>query len=218
MTRLALASLLSMLPFQAQAATVIKGTIDPVDGFGWITSDYPNPTYFIPSGSKTKVTLDIKSGVIAEAEVTSRWFFSFDEYTSGNPRLNIGNDYSGSEACSFNGGGPDGCFATDADGFSRSRFLTGLSVGQQALSFSLFRPADFDHCTDTSVGRCNSFWDVNADYGFKIAAQRPVSYTLTFSDAGAVPEPASWAMMIAGFGLIGGILRKKNYKSQWKLS
>jgi hypothetical protein len=33
-------------------------------------------------------------------------------------------------------------------------------------------------------------------------------YTLTLTtDAGAVPEPASWAMMIAGFGLVGGAMR-----------
>ncbi|WP_235890342.1 PEPxxWA-CTERM sorting domain-containing protein [Sandaracinobacter neustonicus] len=38
-------------------------------------------------------------------------------------------------------------------------------------------------------------------------------YTLTISDpdAGtpAIPEPASWAMMIAGFGLVGGVLRRR---------
>jgi hypothetical protein len=26
---------------------------------------------------------------------------------------------------------------------------------------------------------------------------------------GSVPEPASWAMMIAGFGLIGGAMRRR---------
>jgi hypothetical protein len=29
---------------------------------------------------------------------------------------------------------------------------------------------------------------------------------------GAVPEPASWAMMLAGFGLIGGALRRKSVR------
>ena len=32
--------------------------------------------------------------------------------------------------------------------------------------------------------------------------------TANFS-AGAVPEPAAWAMMIAGFGLVGGALRRQ---------
>ena len=27
---------------------------------------------------------------------------------------------------------------------------------------------------------------------------------------GAVPEPASWAMMVAGFGLVGGALRRRS--------
>jgi hypothetical protein len=26
----------------------------------------------------------------------------------------------------------------------------------------------------------------------------------------AVPEPATWAMLIAGFGLVGGALRRRN--------
>ena len=35
-------------------------------------------------------------------------------------------------------------------------------------------------------------------------------YTLTISNAvGAVPEPASWALMIGGFGLAGGALRRR---------
>jgi hypothetical protein len=40
-----------------------------------------------------------------------------------------------------------------------------------------------------------------------------VVYDATFSatiQAAAVPEPASWAMMISGFGLIGGTLRRRN--------
>jgi hypothetical protein len=31
--------------------------------------------------------------------------------------------------------------------------------------------------------------------------------TLTISAAAAVPEPATWAMMLIGFGMIGGVAR-----------
>ena len=33
------------------------------------------------------------------------------------------------------------------------------------------------------------------------------------SGSGAVPEPATWAMMIAGFGAVGGIMRRKRRKT-----
>ena len=33
--------------------------------------------------------------------------------------------------------------------------------------------------------------------------------SLDIAPAGAVPEPASWAMMIGGFGMIGGVLRSR---------
>lgn len=39
---------------------------------------------------------------------------------------------------------------------------------------------------------------------------------LTFGAVSAVPEPASWAMMILGFGLIGGAMRRR--KTSVKLS
>ena len=34
--------------------------------------------------------------------------------------------------------------------------------------------------------------------------------TLTISEIAAVPEPATWAMMIGGFGLVGGTLRRRS--------
>lgn len=37
--------------------------------------------------------------------------------------------------------------------------------------------------------------------------------TLTGDVAGGVPEPATWAMMIAGFALVGGMLRARTGKS-----
>jgi hypothetical protein len=33
--------------------------------------------------------------------------------------------------------------------------------------------------------------------------------SLQFTDPGGVPEPASWAMLIAGFGLVGGAARRR---------
>jgi hypothetical protein len=32
----------------------------------------------------------------------------------------------------------------------------------------------------------------------------------TFANTAFVPEPASWAMLIAGFGLVGATMRRRN--------
>ena len=38
---------------------------------------------------------------------------------------------------------------------------------------------------------------------------RSFNGSITYSVISAVPEPASWAMMIAGFGLAGAALRRR---------
>ncbi len=45
----------------------------------------------------------------------------------------------------------------------------------------------------------------NSNYSFAALTGETLNITL----AGGVPEPASWAMMIAGFGMVGGALRRR---------
>jgi hypothetical protein len=49
-----------------------------------------------------------------------------------------------------------------------------------------------------------------AGYTFdsQLAADTAI-YKISFRNAGAVPEPTTWAMMIAGIGLVGGLLRRR---------
>jgi hypothetical protein len=41
------------------------------------------------------------------------------------------------------------------------------------------------------------------------AHSTPYSYVVEWSAAAGVPEPASWAMLIAGFGLVGAAMRRR---------
>lgn len=54
----------------------------------------------------------------------------------------------------------------------------------------------------------STYWDYLSGFGLHgdYALASPLGYRLTLAQ---VPEPASWALMIAGFGLVGGALRRK---------
>lgn len=57
----------------------------------------------------------------------------------------------------------------------------------------------FDPAVDTVSTWVNDFGNGNYNYAFRI---------------GFVPEPATWAMMIAGFGLVGASLRRRRESAQ----
>ena len=53
--------------------------------------------------------------------------------------------------------------------------------------------------------------------GLKVGdGQTPaISHFLVFGPGGAVPEPASWAMMIGGLALVGGVMRRRRTAVQY---
>ena len=59
----------------------------------------------------------------------------------------------------------------------------------------------------TYVVRTNAT-NYNAFGSFGVIDGSSIS-SLTFEPAAGVPEPATWGMMIAGFGLMGGVLRRR---------
>ncbi len=82
----------------------------------------------------------------------------------------------------------DGNAAANRTAISSS--LSGFSLG---IGQSIFL-----RWTDPDVFR--------ADHGLAID---DVQITATFQQTPAVPEPGTWAMLIAGFGLVGGTLRRR---------
>lgn len=46
-------------------------------------------------------------------------------------------------------------------------------------------------------------------YGFETTPGASITATVAGAPAGAVPEPASWALMLGGFGLVGGAMRAR---------
>jgi hypothetical protein len=57
----------------------------------------------------------------------------------------------------------------------------------------------------------NSAWNYFANFG-------DARFDAVINASGAVPEPATWAMMLLGFGLVGGAMRRRKSAAQLALA
>ena len=82
-------------------------------------------------------------------------------------------------------------------------FINGqiASVNSYGLSFGEDF-GDFYPGLNSSWGEFSGYVPTNIHAGFIAAAQ-----------LGGVPEPATWALMILGFGAVGGAMRRRNAKT-----
>ena len=80
-----------------------------------------------------------------------------------------------------------------------------LSQGYSLDSLSIYGRTDC--CSDRDLYTLSIFNSAgNELYSARLDARQTHVATVTFSDA--VPEPTSWAMMMVGFGILGGAMRQ----------
>ena len=79
-------------------------------------------------------------------------------------------------------------------------YSTSFEIDTQAAVLETFNWADLSSVTFTSFGGTN--------HGYNGTGPHFALDNLTVNVTGAVPEPATWAMMLAGFGMIGMAMRK----------
>lgn len=90
--------------------------------------------------------------------------------------------------------------------------LTGMTYQSLGLPLDNAQMLGFDISGNTGRGYFNFGSDL---YGINLATGAPTllgnigAGSLVGLAAGAVPEPQSWAMMIAGFGLVGAAMRRR---------
>jgi hypothetical protein len=79
-----------------------------------------------------------------------------------------------------------------------------LASSNQLLAYSCFGDPVGKGGPSTSDPTCNSDFTVNTAYD-------PTTGTITVAPAGTIfaPEPATWGLMLAGFGLLGAALRRR---------
>ena len=101
------------------------------------------------------------------------------------------------------GNGDAGLSLEDPYGSNLSLYFGGSQLFQGTELAPSFLP------TDGTLGSTSSPWTLIDDNGD--------SYTFSIEDCGctptgAVPEPATWGMMIAGFGIMGAALRSRRLR------
>lgn len=75
------------------------------------------------------------------------------------------------------------------DNYSQNAFVSAISVGAGSGALTTYHAFADNVVLGTTAG--------NTTYNFELAA------------AGGVPEPATWAMMIGGIGMVGGAMRRR---------
>jgi hypothetical protein len=86
-----------------------------------------------------------------------------------------------------------------------------IGVGSNVFADNYFRGTEgtthyqdvynYDPATDTVSAYVSDFNNQRVNYVFRV------------EQAGAVPEPATWGLMLAGFGIVGGAMRRRQRTS-----
>jgi hypothetical protein len=175
-----------------------------------------NPLLFGTQSGFSSAVLSALGGGITSASFritlydgdTAPGNFDYNQNTFSVNNILVGNwsdvttyrtDNSGATLISTNNGFGDNVLATGfftlTDAGKLADLYTSL-VNTGALAFTLADSDPGDNYFDFTQG---------VDGGLINVGQGPVVTPPT----GAVPEPATWAMMILGFGMVGGLLRRR---------
>ncbi|CAN7310479.1 PEPxxWA-CTERM sorting domain-containing protein [Phenylobacterium sp. LjRoot164] len=108
-----------------------------------------------------------------------------------------GNEYAFEQVCSV----ANGCIQIKGPGYAVAKLMTPRNWTKK-------------ECTAATSGYCSElYWDNALTYfeGIFISdgSSDRMRVSIQVSDFTAVPEPATWAMMIVGFGLAGTALRRR---------
>jgi hypothetical protein len=188
----AVVAAVALISSPAAAAQIINLDLSAPDAGGYI---YGSGSFDWPTeGNRATATLSLVGLELIDATLTgyvdgrATWWDDSIGGVTGNEYLLV-----------YDCGVSNGCL---------SQVTPSLAIGH------LSTPRGFDKpCTAATLGDCSFHYDPQSgifDGYFRVTSLgSPYSATLSVSDFAAVPEPATWATMIIGFGLAGSAIRRR---------
>jgi len=194
----------------AKALGIISGTQTAMDayiGFAGSASNYA----FVPS-STTASLFDFQAVAAHElAEVLGRisgvdggsWRSPLDLFRYSAPGV-LSYDYNAASYFSIDGGVTRlGAFNNSASGGDRGDWLTSSTTND--VSDAFIAPGQRKNLTAVDLKALDVLGWGGSNLGNTTASPQTAAFTLISGPS--VPEPSSWMMMVAGFGILGGMLR-----------
>lgn len=211
-TILALAAVAAMTLSTAASAVTIVGLVNTGAGYTLGTNGVDNNWKLFGEApafvSGTNGVFPVATNWIADTDM-SRWITptavagaTLDPVADGLYTYSLSFDLAGFNAATatFNGR-----FAADND--VTQILLNGIALGVSGGSFTDWTV--FDSTGGNFVSGVNTLTFIVDNFGQ--ASGNPSGLRVEFlsSDVSAVPEPQSWALLIAGFGLVGAAARRR---------
>jgi len=202
------------------AATIFTGTAEIAsDGSRFISLDV-NLRAFVPPRSSTQVSLNVQGGTLVSGSVELLNGFDYYAFVD-HPPFDDGEDLDISSVCTF--GGATNCFSdpsslSNAFDPTHTQFLSDFGTSPTGIHYTAttFRDfgalaGDLNSCVPAVLNQVCAVrgrFALNTIFA-RVEGDGPISFTATFSNPTSIPEPGSWAMMIAGLGIAGVMLRRK---------
>lgn len=167
------------------------------------------------------VVIDFDQALPAGFTLTGGLLRSTDDGLGAQPAIAAGVKGS-STYWSINAGDPG--TLRSVNGYGSVSFLWGSMDSYNMLSLlnadgsvlaqwtggQVYQPSNGDQLGAATNRRVTFTSDFSLIYGLRLESAQPAFEIDDVAFANAVPEPATWAMMVMGFGAIGGALRSRS--------
>ena len=195
------------MPVAASAfAAMLAGLTAPADATRYLG------TRSVGSGTvDLSIDTDGKTGTLAATDIVA-WTITLHDQSAVFPLRTLTNDGAGGSLRSFVVVGGSALTATST-GLNFTYGLGDLEFDARSTIRPFYQIVSGMCATGAfgDAGACEQF-DIGSDYYSSHAqyALHAPTGTIVIGTAAAVPEPATWWLMVAGFGLVGGLVRGRS--------